>query len=187
MLKKTLATAGIALAVIIATPFAANAATPYVAADNTVVSDSTPAPGQAVTVAFENSFTAGEGVRFSVTGEGAVTIAAVTTASVTKTATAAGNVSAVVTPPANASGSYTVTATGLTSGTVGTAALTVVAANSPAGSNNNAAGNNGVNAGNLASTGGNLPIAAIWIASGVLVLGIVLVAVVGIRRRSLNN
>jgi hypothetical protein len=176
MLKKTLATAGIALAVIIATPFAANAATPYVAADNTVVSDSTPAPGQAVTVA-------GEGVRFSVTGEGAVTIAAVTTASVTKTATAAGNVSAVVTPPANASGTYTVTATGLTSGTVGTAALTVVAANSPAGSN----GNNGVNAGNLASTGGNLPIAAIWIASGVLVLGIVLVAVVGIRRRSLNN
>jgi hypothetical protein len=183
MLKKTLATAGIALAVIIATPFAANAATPYVAADNTVVSDSTPAPGQAVTVAFENSFTAGEGVRFSVTGEGAVTIAAVTTASVTKTATAAGNVSAVVTPPANASGTYTVTATGLTSGTVGTAALTVVAANSPAGSN----GNNGVNAGNLASTGGNLPVAAIWIASGVLVLGIVLVAVVGIRRRSLNN
>jgi hypothetical protein len=185
MLKKTLATAGIALAVIIATPFAANAATPYVAADNTVVSDSTPAPGQAVTVAFENSFLAGEGVRFSVTGEGAVTIAAVTTASVTKTATAAGNVSAVVTPPANATGTYTVTATGLTSGTVGTAALTIVAANSPAGSNGNNAINN--NAGNLASTGGNLPIAAIWIASGVLVLGIVLVAVVGIRRRSLNN
>jgi hypothetical protein len=186
MLKKTLATAGIALAVIVATPFAANAAAPYVAADNTVVSDSTPAPGQAVTVAFENSFLAGEGVRFSVTGEGAVTIAAITTASVTKTATAAGNVSAVVTPPANASGTYTVTATGLTSGTVGTAALTVVAANSPAGSNGVNA-NNGSNADNLASTGGNLPIAAIWIASGVLVLGIVLVAVVGIRRRSLNN
>jgi hypothetical protein len=184
MLKKTLATAGIALAVIIATPFAANAATPYVAADNTVVSDSTPAPGQAVTVAFENSFLAGEGVRFSVTGEGAVTIAAVTTASVTKTATAAGNVSAVVTPPLNATGTYTVTATGLTSGTVGTAALTIVAANSPAGNNGSAVNNN---AGNLASTGGNLPVAAIWIASGVLVLGIVLVAVVGIRRRSLNN
>jgi len=169
MIKKALAGAGIALALLIATPMAANASS-YVPADDIIVSDSTPTPGQAVTVTFKENFIAGEEVRFSVTGEGAVTIAAITTASVTKVANAAGTTSAVVTPPANATGTYTVTATGLTSGVVGTAALTVVAADA---------------AGNLASTGGDLPLAAIWIASGVLVLGVVLVAVVGIRRRGI--
>jgi len=175
MFKKAIAGAGIALALLIATPIAANAAaTPYVAAENTIVSDSTPAPGQPVTVTFEESFLAGEQVRFSVTGEGAVTIAAITTASVVKVANADGTTAAVVTPPANATGTYTVTATGLTSGTVGTAALTVVAigADVPGGSVT------------LPFTGGTLPIAAIWIASGVLVLGVVLLSVVGIRRRS---
>jgi len=171
MIKKALAGAGIALALLIATPVAANAA--YVPASDVVVSDSTPAPGQAVTVSFEENFIAGEQVRFSVTGEGAVTIAAITTASVTKVADANGTSSAVVTPPANATGTYTVTATGVTSGVVGTAALTVVAvaADAPGGVT-------------LPFTGGTLPIAAIWIASGVLVLGVVLLAVVGIRRRS---
>jgi hypothetical protein len=171
MIKKALAGAGIALVLLVATPLAANA---YVVDDPAVVSDPTPAPGQAVTVAFPDTFTGGEQVRFSVTGEGAVTIAAITTASVTKTATASGSVSAVVTPPANATGTYSVTATGLTSGLVGTAALTVAAVAADPGDN-------------LASTGGNLPIAAIWIASGVLALGIVLLAVVGIRRRSLRT
>ena len=171
MIKKALAGAGIALALLIATPVAANAA--YVPASDVVVSDSTPAPGQAVTVSFEESFIAGEQVRFSVTGEGAVTIAAITTASVTKVADANGTSSAVVTPPSNATGTYTVTATGVTSGVVGTAALTVVAvaADAPGGVT-------------LPFTGGTLPIAAIWIASGVLVLGVVLLSVVGIRRRS---
>jgi len=172
MIKKALAGAGIALALLIATPVAANAA--YVPASDIVVSDSTPAPGQAVTVSFEENFIAGEQVRFSVTGEGAVTIAAITTASVTKAADANGTAVAVVTPPANATGTYTVTATGVTSGVVGTAALTVVAvaADAPGGSVT------------LPFTGGTLPIAAIWIASGVLVLGVVLLSVVGIRRRS---
>jgi hypothetical protein len=171
MIKKALAGAGIALALLIATPVAANAA--YVPASDVVVSDSTPAPGQAVTVSFEESFIAGEQVRFSVTGEGAVTIAAITTASVTKAADANGTAFAVVTPPTNATGTYTVTATGVTSGVVGTAALTVVAvaADAPGGVT-------------LPFTGGTLPIAAIWIASGVLVLGVVLLSVVGIRRRS---
>jgi hypothetical protein len=171
MIKKALAGASIALALLIATPVAANAV--YVPAENATVSDSTPAPGQAVTVAFANeSFTAGESVSFSVTGEGAVTIAAITTASVTKVASAAGAASAVVTPPANATGTYTVTATGLSSGRVGTAALTVVAVSADG------------TAVTLPFTGGTLPIAAIWIAGGVLVLGVVLLSVVGIRRRS---
>jgi hypothetical protein len=176
MIKKALASAGIALALLIATPVAANAA--YVPAGNATVSDSTPVAGQAVTVGFgTGSFTAGEQVSFSVTGEGAVTIAAITTASVTKTATAAGAASAVVTLPANATGTYTVTATGLTSGRVGTAALTVVAA----------AADGGSGSVTLPFTGGTLPIAAIWIASGVLVLGVVLLSVVGIRRRSATS
>jgi len=173
MFKKALAGAGIALALLVATPLAANA---YVPSDSGEVSDESPAPGQAVTVAFPETFVSGEQVRFSVTGEGAVTIAAITTASVTKTATAAGSVSAVVTPPANAVGNYSVTATGLTSGLVGTAALNVVAVAADVDPGDN-----------LASTGGNLPIAAIWIASGVVALGIVLLAVVGIRRRSLRT
>jgi plastocyanin len=181
MIKKAFASAGIALALLIATPVAANAA--YVPAEDTIVSDSTPAPGQTVTVTFEESFTPGETVRFTVTGEGAVTIAAITSDSVDKTADANGTVSARVTLPLDARGTYTVTATGLSSGIIGTAALTVV----PADANGNGAGNGSNGTITLPVTGAEIPVATVWIAGGVLVLGAVLVSVVTVRRRNLDN
>jgi hypothetical protein len=170
MIKKALASAGIALALIVASPLAANAYTPIVPAEKIAVSDSTPVAGQAVTVAFTDAFNGNEQVTFTVRGEGAVTIAAITSASVTKAAVN-GAASVVVTPPSNASGTYTVSALSA-SGISASATITVVDADG-----------NPV----LASTGGSLPIAAIWIAGGVLVLGVVLVSVVGIRRRSLSS
>jgi len=175
MIKKALAGAGIAVAILLATPLAANAAT-YVPATAITVSDATPAPGQPTTVTFSQAFTPSESVSFTLTGENGAgaTLAAISSKSITKAASATGTTSVVVTPPANATGSYSLTATGLTSGIVGTAAVTVVAAD-------------GSTTDGLAYTGGTLPIAAIWIAGGVLALGVVLVMVVGIRRRNLRT
>jgi len=175
MIKKALAGAGIALAILIATPLAANAAT-YVPASQIAVSDSTPAPGQPTTVTITEAFLPGEQVNFVLTGENGAgaTLAAISSKSLTKAANAAGSTSVVVTPPANASGTYSLTGTGVTSGRVAPASITVVAAD-------------GTTADGLAYTGGTLPIAAIWIAGGVLALGILLVVVVGIRRRNLRT
>lgn len=173
MFKKTIATAALAVLAILAAPTAASA---YVVDGSVTVSDSTPSPGEAVTVNIAaGSFDGGEPVVFSVTGEGSVTLAALRTAvetvSKTKTADANGAASVVVTLPANASGTYTLTATGQTSGNIATVSLTVAAADAGAGAV-------------LPRTGGELPFAVIWIAGGALVLGVVLVAVLGLRRRN---
>jgi len=172
MIKKALAGAGIALALLIATPLAANA---YAPAPPPAISDSTVTPGQTVTVAF-TGFASSEGVSFTLTGENAAgaTLAAISSKTVVKAASATGATTVAITPPANASGTYSLTATGLESGIIGTAALAIVDAD-------------GNPISSLASTGGTLPIAAIWIASGVVVLGLVLLAVVGIRRRSVRT
>jgi len=172
MIKKALASAGIALALLVATPLAANA---YVPGPPPVISDATVTPGQSVTIAF-TGFVPTEGVSFTLTGENAAgaTMAAISSKTVVKAASATGATTVVVTPPANASGTYSLTATGVTSGVISTAALAIVDAD-------------GNPISSLASTGGTLPIAAIWIASGIIVLGLVLLAVVGIRRRSVRT
>ncbi|MCU1546532.1 MAG: Sortase sorted surface protein [Homoserinimonas sp.] len=182
MIKKIIAGAAIALTALIATPMAAQAAPgdTYVSSSNIVVEDSTPAPGDTVTVAFKDgAFNDGEDVRFSVTGEGGATLAiikaAIETASIVKTANANGGVSVDVTLPTDARGTYTITATGLTSGTIGTAALTVVAADSAAGSVA------------LPVTGTEVPVALLWIAGGAVALGLMLLVVVAVRRRSLSS
>ncbi|MDJ0351053.1 sortase [Cryobacterium sp. PH29-G1] len=177
MFKKSLATAALAVIAVFAFAPAANAVD-YVADTLTTVSDSTPAPGEAVTVAFAaTAFGAGEAVTFSAEGTPAATLSVVKAAvsnTVTKTATAAGAVSVVVTVPTDATGAYTVTGTG-TSGTVGTAVLTVVAADAGA----PIAVDNG-----LATTGYNAPVLVIWGAAGVLVLGVALLLVrISVRRQ----
>lgn len=167
--KKSFAAILIAIAAVFAMPLAANAAG-YVPNGNVTVSDSTPAPGQAVTVGFaDGSFTPGETVNASVTGNGTATIAVVkaATVSTTKTVSATGSVSFVVTLPANATGTYTLTVTGVTSGTVGTAALTVTAAD----------------AGGLAATGADFPFLMVWTAGGALLLGVALLLVLTVVRR----
>jgi hypothetical protein len=171
MLKKTLAAAVLAFVAVVATPIAANAAG-YVPSGNVTVSGPT-TPGGTNAVSFaDGSFTGGETVTFTVTGSGTATISAfhAATVSATKVATASGAVTANVKLPANATGTYTLTATGQTSGNIGTAALTVV----PADPSTAAA---------LPHTGSTLPMLLIWIAGGAVALGLALFLVLGLARR----
>ena len=183
MAKKTLAAIALAVLAVFAVPAAANAAG-YVPAGNVTVSSTTVEPGETVTVSFaDDSFTGGENVSFTLTGENAASAtlanfkAAVNSTSLTKAAAADGSVSVAVTLPTDATGTYTLTATGLTSGSVGTAAISVVAADSAA----------VVNDGDLASTGYDAPMLAIWAAAGALLLGIALVTVLTVVRRQRAN
>jgi hypothetical protein len=167
--KKSFAAILIAIAAVFAMPLAANAAG-YVPAANVTVSDSTPAPGQTVNVNFANgSYTNGENVNVGVTGNGTATVAIVkaATVTITKAASATGSLTVAVTLPANATGTYTLTATGVTSGNVGTAVLTVTAAD----------------AGGLAATGADFPFLMVWTAGGALLLGVALLLVLTVVRR----
>jgi len=184
MFKKSVAAIALAVLAVFAVPAAANAAG-YVPDGNIVVSG-TIAPGSPVTISFtEGSFTPGEQVSFTLTGENAAgaTLATfksvVNSQSLVKTSTGTGAVALDVTLPADASGTYTTTATGLTSGTVGTASLTVAAADSGAGTGSGA----DTSTGGLASTGYNAPMLAIWGGAGALLLGVALVVVLGVVRR----
>lgn len=185
MFKKSFAAIALAVLAVIAVPTAANAAG-YVPVGNISVSGAV-IPGGAVTVAFtDGSFTPGESVSFTLSGENAsgatlaVVKAVVDTSSLVKTASASGAVALDVTLPTNASGTYTTTATGLTSGTVGTASLTVASADAtPAGS--------GSSAGGLASTGYDAPMLAIWAAAGALLLGVALMVALTVVRRQRAN
>ena len=183
MAKKTFATIALAVLAVFAVPAAANAAG-YVPEENVTVSSTTVEPGETVTVSFsDGSFTAGESVSFTLTGENAASAtlasfkAVVNSTSLTKAAAADGSVSVAITLPTDATGSYALTATGLTSGSVGTAAISVVAADSAA----------VVNDGDLASTGYDAPMLAIWAAAGALLLGIALVTVLTVVRRQRAN
>jgi hypothetical protein len=185
MFKKSLAVAALAVLAVFSVPAAANAAG-YVPQGNIIV-EGTPAPGEIVAVTFtEGSFTPGEDVSFTLTGENAVgaTLASVravvNSQSLVKPATGTGGVTLDVTLPADATGTYTTTATGLTSGTVGTAAITVAAADAGSGTGS---GSSTDSNGGLASTGYNAPMLAIWAGAGALLLGIALVVVLGIVRR----
>jgi hypothetical protein len=171
LFRKFIAGAGIALVALFAAPAAAHAV--YAPEEDAIVTGD-PLPGETLSVTFDEVFTGGdspEQVSGQVSGNGAPQIAVfkAATASVTKTASADGSVAFNVTLPADASGTYSITATGLESGRVGTAAITVVAED---GSGDG-----------LAVTGGTA-LTAIWIAAGALGLGIVLLLVRAIRRKT---
>ena len=169
MAKKTFAVIALAFLAIFAVPAAANAAG-YVAADSISVSGSS-TPGSEQTVSFaDGSFTAGEVVSFAVTGEGFAT----STVTLAGTANAQGAVTFKFTLPSNASGSYSITATGATSANVGTATVTVAAAD---------AGTAVGAEDGLANTGFEAPVLLIWGAAGALILGIALVLVLNVVRR----
>jgi hypothetical protein len=170
LFRKIIAGAGIALVALFAAPAAAQA---VYAPDESIIVTGSATPGGTVTVTFEEVFEPGEQVAFQVTGEGTATLAVfkAATVGITKTADAAGTASVAVTLPANASGTYTVTATGLSSGIVGTAAVTVVAADA------------GASDDGLAVTG-TTAFTTIWIAAGALALGIVLLLVRTLRRNA---
>jgi hypothetical protein len=188
MFKKSFAAIALAVLAIIAVPTAANASG-YAPAENISVSGNVVAGGLVV-VNFSNStFIAGESVSFNLSGENAAgaTLATfktvVNSQSLVKTANGSGGVALDVTLPTNASGTYTTTATGLTSGTVGTAALTIASADGAAGTGTGTDSSNG----GLASTGYDAPMLAIWAAAGALMLGLALMVALTVVRRQRAN
>lgn len=189
MLKKALAVLSFAVLAFVAAPSAANAAG-YVPNNNVTVTGDAVAGGT-VTVNFAaNSFAANESVAVSVSGNTAVTLSVVKAAvltSFTKQASSTGALSVNVTFPTNASGTYTLTATGLTSGNVGTASITIVPPVSGnlanTGTTANTSGNLANTGGNLANTGATLPMLMIWIGAGALILGVAIVGTLTFVRR----
>jgi hypothetical protein len=177
-MKKLIAAVVLAGAALIATPAAANAAG-YVPTSNVSVTGSTVAGGTTIINFGPGSFVGNETVNISVTGAGAVTLGALPTTTVSKAyvASASGAVSPRVTLPAGASGTYTLTATGATSGNVGTAAITATPAAGAA-----AVGASG-GTGSLAFTGGTISALALWVGGGAVVLGGGLLVVRGSVRR----
>lgn len=183
MFKKVLAVLALTLAGVFALPMAANAAG-YVPSSNVTVSNSNPAPGQTVIVSFKSgSFLPGENVQFTLTGEDAASAslaslrAVINSKSIVKPATSSGAVSVSVTLPTDATGTYTLTATGATSGNVGTVSLTVTPLDTGTGSGPVSS------SGGLAHTGSTISLIAIWAAGGVVLLGAAFVAVNVIVRR----
>ena len=175
MARKALAVIALAILAIFAVPAAANAAG-YVPAGNITVSGNAVAGGTVIIVFGDGAFAGSENVSFAVSGAGTVTLSAFKAATVTlvKQATPAGSATVNVTLPQNATGTYSVTATGLTSGTIGTASITVRAADSAGAA---------TTGGGLAGTGYDAPVLLIWAAGGALLLGIALVVVLTIVRR----
>jgi len=175
-MKKFVATALLIVVGLFAVPTAASA---YAPSTNVTVSGNAVA-GSVVVVNFAGAtFAPGETINIAVTGEGRVTLAAIETVSITKTASATGAATANVTLPANARGTYALTATGQTSGRVATAALTVVAADAGSAA---VGGNDG-----LAFTGSTVPTLVIWGAAGAVLLGIALMVVLTLQRRARSN
>ncbi|MEA5456984.1 hypothetical protein SPF06_19855 [Sinomonas sp. JGH33] len=187
MLKKAFAVVAFALLAVVGAPAAANAAG-YVPSGNVTVSG-TATPGGTVTVNFAaGSYLPGEQVSVSVNGATSVTLSVVKAAltTFTKPASSTGAFSVNVTLPTDATGTYTLTATGLTSGNVGTASITTV----PASLANTGGGASLANTGGgaaLANTGATLPMLMIWIGAGALVLGGAIVGTLAFVRRQRRN
>lgn len=174
MAKKAFAAIALAVFAFFAVPAAANAEGP--GADGKVSVSGEAAPGNTLTVSLgKGTFQPGESVTFASTGSGSATQSVIKadTVSSTKTATKAGAASVDVKLPTDATGSYTVTGTGSTSGSAGTATIRVPGPDLAS----------TVIAGGPASTGLDAPVLFIWGASGALVFAVALVIVMNIVRR----
>jgi len=169
-MKKLIAAALIAGAAFVAVPTAANAAGYAPESAGTVTG--APVAGGTVSANFAaDVFAPNEPVRVQVTGAGAVTLGALPTTTVSKdyTANSDGSLSVRVTFPAGGSGTYNLTATGTTSGQVGTGFFTIVPAAGGAGTVGSTGGTG--TPGELAFTGGTISTLGLWAAGGALVLG----------------
>jgi len=174
MLKKALAIAALATAAVFAMPAAANA--DYVPDANIIVTGDI-TPGGVVTVSFtDGSFTPGETINFAITGEPTPTLGALGafTGTLNTTGSADGNGATSINfvLPSNATGAYTVIATGVLSGDVGIATVSVTPADSGPGT-----GPDG-----LVNTGSTLPAMVIWGGIGALLVGTALVVALTVRR-----
>ena len=180
MIKKAFAVVALAALALFAVPTAATAAG-YVPKESITVSGRS-AAGATVTITFDKAFGPAAQVTFGVTGAGkpvTLSVFKAATATLVKPADAEGSVALNVTLPSDASGSYTETATD--GNTIGTATITVVAAD-VADADAAAADDQG-----LASTGYDAPGLLIWGAAGALLLGVALVIGRRVARRQKAN
>ena len=171
---KLLAVVALATGALFLGPAAAQAA--YVPAADITVTGAV-AAGGTVNVEFAaGSFANSETV--------SVALSCDTTETTTSTATATGALSLAVVLPADASGTCTLTATGLTSGDIGTVALTIETADGGSGTGVTDGGAGADSGDELADTGASdSSMLLIWGASGVLLLGVALVIVMTTVRR----
>ncbi|WP_066039228.1 LPXTG cell wall anchor domain-containing protein [Herbiconiux solani] len=184
MIKKAFAGIALAILAVISIPAAAQAQ-PYA-----------PVAPPSITVTAGGTFTAtftgfapGEPVSFTLTGEfaasatiGSVVTAVETSPATVKNADSSGAASVTVTLPTNASGSYTLSATGLESGTIAQTFVTVVS-NDPAGTGSGTGVGSGSSDGSLPNTGAMDPTLGIWAGGGLLALGAAFVIVLTVVRR----
>ncbi|MEV8218574.1 hypothetical protein AB0O65_02310 [Microbacterium sp. NPDC077391] len=185
-ITKAAAVAALAAGALFAVPAAASAVEGYTPPAQGQVSDSTVAPGEAITFSVTDAaFVPGETVSISITGENAsgaslgfVKFAVETRALGTTTANGAGGVSGVrINLPANASGTYTILATS-PSNPVGVSATVTVAA---AGTGSNGGSDDDA----LATTGpDSAAMLGLWVGGGALVLAGGAVAVASAVRRN---
>lgn len=169
MIRKALATAALAAVALFAVPVAAQAEEAGYTTQGPAV---TAAPGEAVSLTFTGL---PANTPSTATAPDAVTLAALKATTASKPTDASGSVTyqASATQP----GTYTITVTA--GGVVATATLTVVPADT--------AGGGSGSGDDLASTGFDLPVLALWVGGGALVLGAALIAVMTTVRRNRGN
>ena len=173
MMKKVLAAVVLAILAIFSVPTFASAAQYVPTCSASVTGSQT--PGGTVIASFCNgSFIPGENVSWAVSGNTGVTLGVFRAATVTlvKQASSGGASSVSVTFPSNATGAYSITATGLASGTVGSATVPLATPSSGAGSSSG-----------LPPTGYAFPTVLLWAAGGALLLGITVVVMLTMARR----
>jgi hypothetical protein len=169
MLKKLLALTAVTALAVFAVPASASAVTYVPGGGVTVTVSGTPSPGATVTVTAQpGSFPTDTGA--VITFDGAKDVVG-TAEATTMTVTEAGSATFVVKLPAATSGTQAATITGAQTGRFGSAVITVVAADSAAGSTQ------------LASAGYQAPVALIAGGSAALLIGLLLTLASILKRR----
>jgi hypothetical protein len=177
MLKKILAAAAVTAALLLAAPVAANAA-PYPSGAPCTFNVSVVQAGDTATLTcIPGTWADGELVTWVASGSNGSSIVMASSVTFSKHANADGSDVLHVTLPSNATGLYTVTGTGATSGHVCSASLTVTPADTTS-STVHDPGNSG-----LADTGSVIAEWSIWVGGGLLIVGLVSVAIAAWMRK----
>ncbi|MBO1741178.1 hypothetical protein [Leifsonia sp. TF02-11] len=177
MLKKILAAVAVTAALLLAAPAAANAVGYPSGAPCTFDVSSTQAGHSATLICVPGTWRDGETITWVASGSDGASIVMASSVTFSKHANADGSDVLRVTLPADASGLYTVVGTGAASGHVCSATLTVIPADTSASAINDP-GSSG-----LADTGSVIAQWAIWTGAGLLVIGLVSVAVAAWMRK----
>ncbi len=185
MNKKLLATLLLVVAATFAAPMAANA-DQYTSGGSCSVSPTTVRGGQTATLTCApETFADSEAVTYVVAGLDGLNThlasfhASVSTASVIKTSGPNGSSVLLITVPRDASGAYQITGTGATSKVSTAATITVIPADDPA----PAAPASTTAGSGLAATGSTITTSLVFVGIGLALAGIVVMIVVGVRRR----